>query len=414
MAAARCLLAGALVVVISACSSGGGGNTPSAGLTATPERQITSGTDEATQPSVHFEAAFPKLQPVERPTALVEVPDEHWMLLELQDGRIVGFPNNSAASEYTTVWDNRANTSRQDNEEGLLGLALDPNFGSNGYLYVYYSAASGNRRTVLSRLTTTGHGASLKVVAGSELVILEQPQPYSNHKGGQIAFSPDGMLYLGLGDGGSEGDPMGSGQDITRDWLGSIIRIDVRDATAAHPYAIPADNPFADGPDGARPETWVYGLRNPWRFSFDTATGALWIGDVGGSNWEEVDIGQRGANYGWNVMEGFQCLQPSSGCNQGGLVLPVTAYSHAEGRCAIVGGYVYRGKAIPALAGYYVFADYCSGVVQAFSVAGAAPGSKPATTTLRARGSQVSSLAQDASGELYLLDFDGKIEKLGP
>jgi glucose/arabinose dehydrogenase len=222
------------------------------------------------------------------------------------------------------------------------------------------------------------------------------------------------MLYLGLGDGGSGGDPNGNGQDITRNWLGSIIRLDVRDATPENPYAIPADNPFADGANGIKPETWAYGFRNPWRFSFDTKTGVLWVGDVGQGNWEEVDIGKPGANYGWNIMEGFHCYQPASGCNQDGLTLPVTEYSHDNGACSITGGYVYRGDAIPALDSYYLYADYCSGIVQAFAVEDTAAGSKPAITTLRESGPEVSSFAQDLSGEVYVLDFDGTIEKLTP
>ena len=413
MLAARWLLVSVLLLVISACSSAGGGKSPTPQLHG-GEGEPPPGAASATAPPVHFEKAFPKLQPQQRPTALLEVPGEHWMLLELQDGRILGFPDDASASEYTTVWDNRSHTSRQGDEEGLLGLALDPDFSSNGYMYVYYSVAGGARRTVLARLTTTGDGPSLRAVPGSELVILEQPQPYSNHKGGQIAFGPDGMLYLGLGDGGSEGDPMGNGQDITRNWLGSIIRIDVRNATSQHPYAVPADNPFADGANGARPETWVYGLRNPWRFSFDSKTGTLWIGDVGSSAWEEVDIGQAGKNYGWNIMEGAHCFQPPSGCDEDGLTLPVTEYGHSNGACSITGGYVYRGRLVPALDGFYVFGDYCSGIVQSFPVAGATAGSNPPITTLRPTGPQITSFAQDVSGEIYLLEFDGTIEKIVP
>lgn len=361
---------------------------------------------------MRFERAFPDLEPVERPTALLEVPGEDWMLLEVQDGRILGFPKDAGANRYTTVWDNRARTSRDGNEEGLLGLALDPEFGANGYIYVYYSASGGERRTVLSRLSTTGKGAALNVISGSELTILQQPQPYSNHKGGQLTFGPDGMLYLGFGDGGSGGDPQGNGQDITRNWLGSIIRIDVRGATVTRPYTVPSDSPFASGAGGAKPETWAYGLRNPWRFSFDTRTGTMWLGDVGESAWEEVDIGQPGRNYGWNIMEGAHCYRPASGCNAQGLTLPVTEYSHADGSCSITGGYMYRGNAIPAMEGYYVYGDYCTGAISAFPVAGAAPGSNPPVTALRKAGPEIASFAQDAAGELYVLDFDGTIQSI--
>ncbi|MGH2631866.1 MAG: PQQ-dependent sugar dehydrogenase, partial [Tepidiformaceae bacterium] len=285
---------------------------------------------------------------------------------------------------------------------------------TNGYIYIYYAAAGGERRTVLSRLHTTGTGASLKADPASELILLQIPQPFGNHKGGELVFGPDGMLYLGLGDGGSEGDPNGNGQDTKTNLLASIIRIDVRDASKEHPYAIPPDNPFATSPGGTKPETWAYGLRNPWRFSFDAKTGELWAGEVGQNKYEEVDIIEPGKNYGWNIMEGFHCYKPSSGCDQSGLTLPVIEYPHSDGACSITGGYVYRGTAIPALDGAYVYADYCSGRVSAFPTQGAAPGSKPPVTALRDSGTSVTSLAQDNAGELYLLEEDGKIYRMTP
>lgn len=400
----------ALVAVALVASSCGEGRPPSSSATANPAAAVSAGSHDSL--GVRFERAFPALPRVQRPTALVEVPGQNWMLLQVQDGRILGFARDASARSYTTVWDNRARTSRDGNEEGLLGLALDPAFATNGYIYVYYSASGGERRTVLSRLSTSGSAASLKVVSGSELQILEQPQPYSNHKGGQLAFGPDGMLYLGFGDGGSGGDPMGNGQDITRNWLGSIIRIDVRNATSDRPYAVPASNPFSSGASAAKPETWAYGLRNPWRFSFDSKTGEMWIGDVGESQWEEVDRGQPGANYGWAVMEGSHCFQPPSGCDRAGLTLPVIDYGHAGGACSITGGFVYRGTRIAALDGYYLYADYCTGIVQAFPVSSAVSGGHVKLTTLRKSGLQVTSFAQDIEGELYLLDSDGTIETL--
>ena len=204
----------------------------------------------------------------------------------------------------------------------------------------------------------------------SELVILEIPQPAGNHNGGQLAFGPDGYLYVGLGDGGRGGDPFGNGQDLGT-LLGSILRIDVSEASPTRPYQVPGDNPFV-GITGALGEIWAYGLRNPWRFSFDSQYGdsgygdsesaRLWVGDVGQNNREEVDLVQKGLNYGWNVMEGTACFSPQTGCDQTGLELPVAEYGR-EGGCSIIGGYVYRGRLIPSLYGAYVFGDFCSGSV---------------------------------------------------
>ena len=373
---------------------------------ATP---VSSGTALAAR--VQFTSAFPNLPTMKRMTNLLQVPGQQSMLVTMQDGEIRQFADDASVSTTTTVLDWRSKTSTSDNEEGLLGLALDPAFATNGYIYIHYSAAGRNRRTVLSRLHTTGSGPTLEADPASELVLLQFPQPFGNHKGGELVFGPDGMLYLGLGDGGSEGDPNGNGQDIKNNLLASIIRIDVRNASSDHPYAIPPDNPFASSPNGA---TWAYGLRNPWRFSFDSKTGELWAGDVGQNLFEEVDIVEPGKNYGWNIMEGFHCYKPSSGCNQSGLTLPVIEYPHSDGACSITGGYVYRGAAIPALDGAYVYADYCSGKVSAFPTTGAAPGSKPPVTTLRDSGTSVTSLAQDSSGELYLLEEDGKIYRMMP
>lgn len=393
--------------------------------TVTPDGSPAAGTESeptatpaaipaATPPQVRFEVAFPGLPNLERPIAMVEVPGQGTMLVALQDGRILSFAKNEGASALETVLDHRQKVSRSGNEEGLLGLALDPSFEKNGYLYAYYSAASGSRRTVLSRFSTSGDGAALRAGPASELIILEVPQPFSNHNGGALAFGPDGTLYLGLGDGGSAGDPRGNGQDLKTNLLGSIIRIDVRAATKAKPYAIPPDNPFAASPGGARPETWAYGLRNPWRFSFDRETGKLWAGDVGQGAREEIDIVERGLNYGWNVMEGFICFKPSSACPQTALTLPVIDYERDAGACSVTGGYVYRGKALPALRGWYVYADFCNGAVWAFNSAGATQGSRPHVAQLRARGPNIASFAEDSVGELYILAFDGNIYRLVP
>lgn len=389
----------------SATASATPGTTP--GTTATPPASVTP---PVTVPSsITYEDAFPQLPDLDRPIAMVEAPGGI-LLVALQDGRIVSFPKDDDPGETTVVHDQRDRTSRGGNEEGLLGMALDPAFDANGYLYLYYSAASGARHSVLSRFETTGAGADLRVDAGSELELLSVPQPYSNHNGGQLAFGPDGMLYLALGDGGSGGDPQGNGQDLTRNLLGAILRLDVRQASEAEPYRIPADNPFA-GDATANGETWAYGLRNPWRFSFDRETGDLWAGDVGQGEIEEIDLIQRGGNYGWSIMEGSSCYDASS-CDRQGLVLPVAEYDHSGGNCSVTGGFVYRGSAVPALRGAYVYADFCSGATWGFDASAAAAGEAVEPVRFDESGPPVSSFAQDADGELYLLAFDGRIYRI--
>ena len=234
------------------------------------------------------------------------------------------------------------------------------------------------------------------VAPESELVILEVPQPYANHNGGQIAFGPDGYLYIGLGDGGSAGDPRRNGQNPST-LLGAILRIDVSGATAEQPYAIPLDNPFVDG--GGRPEIWAYGLRNPWRFSFDRETGELWTGDVGQNRWEEIDIIERGGNYGWNAMEGHHCFQPSSDCENEDFIPPVWEYSLDGDACSVIGGYVYRGTAIQTLVGTYVYADFCTGEIFGLR----RDGEDVVNRLLVDTDLRISSFGEDNDGELYVL-----------
>jgi glucose/arabinose dehydrogenase len=241
-------------------------------------------------------------------------------------------------------------------ERGLLGLAFHPDYPADPRFFVDYTDRKGN--TVIAAFTVDGSDADL-ADRDSETVILGVDQPYPNHNGGAVAFGPDRMLYIGMGDGGSGGDPEGYGQRVDT-LLGKILRIDVTPSTAA-PYAIPAGNPLVGTAD-ARPEIWMTGLRNPWRMRFDRATGDLWIGDVGQGDWEEIDIaraGVGGLNYGWNVMEGFHCFLPSDGCDQDGLTLPVAEYGHDLG-CAVIGGVVVRDARQPALDGGYLFGDSCS------------------------------------------------------
>jgi glucose/arabinose dehydrogenase len=239
--------------------------------------------------------------------------------------------------------------------------------------------------------------------AASERVLLTIDQPYANHNGGGLAIGPDGLLWIATGDGGSGGDPLGAGQDLDT-LLGKLLRIDPRPVNGT-PYGIPADNPFVDR-DGARGEIWAYGLRNPWRFSFDPATGDLWIGDVGQGSVEEINRWPAGAapgpNFGWNVMEGSACFEPAEGCSTDGLVLPVAEYGHDRG-CSVTGGHVYRGSDVPGLAGTYLFSDYCSGTIWGFDA-----GADPATPrTLAESGGAVVSFGEDEAGELYAVDLAG-------
>jgi glucose/arabinose dehydrogenase len=294
-------------------------------------------------------------------------------------------------------------------EQGLLGLAFDPDYATNGRFVVHYTDVSGNTRvSTFLRATTDPDVAD----PSSEQLVLAVEQPFANHNGGQVLFGPDGFLYLGLGDGGSGGDPLGNGQDLT-DLLGSILRLDVR-GTA--PYTIPADNPFV-GSSTSRPEIWSYGLRNPWRFSFDRATGDLYIGDVGQSAWEEVDVSPaadgagKGLDFGWSIMEGRHCYA-SSTCAQEGLVLPAQEYSHAGG-CSVAGGYVYRGAAIPALQGTYLYADFCGGWVHSFRYDGG-QATEPLNWPTLAPGGGVTSFGEDAAGELYVASADGGVFRIIP
>lgn len=379
---------------------------------ATPTPPVDDETPTPAEPpeppsadNVRFPEAFPDLPLVQRPVDMVEVPGQERFLLVLQEGRVVSFAKDEGAADLVEVLDWRDRTSRAGNEEGLLGIALSPAFEEDGYVYLYYSAQPGERRSAISRFETAGSGEDLRIDPGSELVLLEVPQPFGNHNGGQIAFGPDETLYIALGDGGSGGDPQNHGQR-PETLLGSILRIDVRDATADQPYAIPEDNPFVDDPN-ARDETWAYGLRNPWRMSFDQETGTLWAADVGQADWEEVNIIEGGGNYGWNIMEGFACfIEPN--CDQEGLELPVVDYANTGPHCSITGGYVARGDYAGVLEGYYVYGDYCSGAVWAIP-ADAEPGSESEQITLREGGPQLPSFAQDLDGRIYLLSFSGPI-----
>ena len=279
-------------------------------------------------------------------------------------------------------------------EEGLLGLAFAPDFASSGRLYIYYTRGDPRRSTV-SRFVGSGDHAD----PASEKVLLLIPEPYDNHNGGALAFGPDGMLYVGVGDGGSGGDPAGFAQ--RHDTLhGKILRIDVSGAG----YAIPGDNPFVG--QGGREEIYALGFRNPWRISFDAATGDLWVADVGQDAWEEVDRVFAGANYGWNRTEGNHCYAADA-CDTYGVTFPVAEYGHDYG-CAIIGGFVYHGAALPELDDWYLYGDYCTGRIWGVDAHAGGGAAFPLADT----GLSISSFAQDASGEVYVVTFNNQIARL--
>ncbi len=283
-------------------------------------------------------------------------------------------------------------------EQGLLGLAFHPGYSGNGRFIVNYTDTSGDTRIAVYRVSANPDVAD----PASEQVILSIDQPFANHNGGMVAFGPDGKLYIGTGDGGSGGDPQGNGQSRAT-LLGKMLRVTVSDNGQ---LSIPPDNPFV-GQSATRNEIWSSGLRNPWRFSFDRQNGNLYIGDVGQSAREEVDVATqsdqfgRGVNYGWNRMEGSGCYNPGSGCDRTGLTLPVLEYSHSDG-CSITGGYVYRGSAIPSLQGLYFYSDYCSGWIRSFRLASGAATAQRDWPELRPGGG-VTSFGEDARGELYVM-----------
>jgi glucose/arabinose dehydrogenase len=289
-------------------------------------------------------------------------------------------------------------------EQGLLGFAFHPGYPGDPRFFVDYTNQAGD--TVVSEWRVSPADAD-RADAGSERVLLTVKQPFANHNGGAVVFGPDGFLYISLGDGGSGGDPQGNGQRLDT-LLAKILRIDVDRTAAGKPYAIPADNPFL-ATAGAQGEIFLTGLRNPWRISFDRATGDLWIGDVGQNRFEEIDVvraGSRGGqNFGWNRMEGNHCYPSGDSCDKTGLTPPVGEYSHAFG-CSVTGGNVYRGSASPALAGAYLFADYCSGNVWAID---ARADQVPKLTIVAQTGRSISSFGEDAGGELYVTDLAGAV-----
>jgi glucose/arabinose dehydrogenase len=290
------------------------------------------------------------------------------------------------------------------NERGLLGLAFHPKYSENGRFFVYYTNRSGD--IVVARYNVSADPDRADPASRVEILQIAHPS-FANHNGGQLQFGPDGYLYLGTGDGGSGGDPMNNSQNVNV-LLGKLLRLDVDSA----PYAIPPSNPFV-GRANARPEIWAYGLRNPWRFSFDRDTGELWIADVGQDTWEEIDLqaagSAGGANYGWRAMEGTHCFNPSRDCRQPDMILPIIEYDHSGGACSVTGGYRYRGSRYPRYRGTYFYADYCIGVI---SAATQQPNGSWNTRQLFDTRFAISTFGEDIDGEIYVADYAGTIYQI--
>ncbi len=290
-------------------------------------------------------------------------------------------------------------------EKGLLSIAFPPDYGQTGEFYVNYTARASDGGTVIARYQVSASDPNRADPASAQIV-LAFAQPAPNHNGGQIQFGPDGYLYIGTGDGGAAGDPWDNAENL-QSVLGKMLRLDVR---GQQTYAIPPDNPFAGQP-GSEP-IWAYGLRNPWRFSFDRLTGDLYIGDVGQGSWEEVDFVAAGSaggiHFGWDTMEGRHCFEPSQDCETAGKVMPVAEYSHSQG-CSITGGYVYRGQRFPALNGVYLYGDYCSGLI--WGLWQDADGEWQSRMLLES-GANIASFGEDEAGELYMLDLSGVVYRL--
>lgn len=394
-------LVAALLAACGGSGNGGSGSNPASPPSPPPPPPPPAAT-------VAVEPAFPNLPTLASPVFLLQMPNDDTRWFAVEQGGVVREFAATPGADTTTVFMDISGRVAAGGEGGLLGLAFHPDFANNGRLFASYTAGA-PFRSVLSEFSIGGAGT---VDTGSERIIYEVTQPDSNHNGGHIGFGQDGFLYLGLGDGGGAGDPGENGQDTTN-VLGTIVRLNV---DAAQPYAIPGDNPFAGNSNCVSgsgqmpcPEIFAYGLRNPWRFSFDRQLGTLWAGDVGQGNWEEINRIELGLNYGWDEREGAHCFEPATGCSLMN-VDPVTEYDHTVG-FSVTGGYVYRGAAVAALAGQYVFGDYVTGRI--WSVPENAPqGTAP--TELLDTDLSIASFAQGLDGELYIVDYGGAFYRLAP
>ncbi len=392
----RLYIALILAALLAAC--GGGGSDPATPPPVISPPPVPPGTSA---PDAAVARAFPSLS-FTLPVALKQAPGDssRWFVIEKR-GTVHVFDNVDAASSTSVFLDISSRVNSALSEAGLLGMAFHPQFPATPEVFVSYNGTGATLTSVISRFRLDATGLALD--AASEEVLLRFDQPQSNHNGGDIAFGPNGLLYAAFGDGGGGGDPDENGQD-TNNLFGTVIRIDVDGGT---PYAIPPDNPFASGSmctqgSALSPcaEIFAWGFRNPWRMSFDAATAALWLGDVGQGAWEEIDRVTLGGNYGWNDREGANCFDPMVGCVLG-FDEPVAQYDHSQGQ-SVTGGYVYRGTDIADLAGWYVFADFVSGALFAVD-ADAQPTETP--QVIGNAGFNVSAFATDTGGQLFLLNY---------
>jgi uncharacterized repeat protein (TIGR03806 family) len=432
----RYFLLSILLSSLTAC--GGGSKSPGSGPSPSPESSSASssmpastsssnGTSQAssgqpvglaTRPSnanclapetvgtgggtINWPAAFPSLPSLSAPSALFQLTgdNDNWYVLH-QAGIINRFSNQAGANSLTKVLDIQDRVTESGNETGLLGVAVHPQFASNRYVFLYYTGdnAIGKLESRVARYKVNMDRTFDKA---SEFILLRMDRPYSNHLGGDMAFGSDGYLYIASGDGGSGGDPHEYGQNKNT-LLGKLLRIDVDSTSGNLKYAIPADNPFV-GQANTRAEIWAYGLRNPWRFSFDKTTGDLWLGDVGQAAWEEINRITRGGNYGWGDMEGDTCYSGRPNCSTAGKVKPVHAINQSTGACSVIGGYVYRGAAYPAVRGKYFFSDYCVSTIKSITLGANSEVNLASHDNVPAN---LVAFAQDNNGELYALGQSG-------
>jgi quinoprotein glucose dehydrogenase len=366
---------------------------------------------------VSVERAFPELS-FERPIVVTHANDgSDRVFVAEQEGIIKVFPNDQDIEEADVFLDIEDQVVYRDskNEEGLLGFAFHPKYKTNGHFFVYYTTADADLTSVVTRFTVSKDDPG-KADPQSEVELLRVKQPYWNHNGGTLAFGPDGMLYVALGDGGNGGDPHRNGQNLTT-LLGSILRIDVDHQDDGKNYAIPKDNPFVgktivsgrakDKEVAVAPEIYAYGFRNVWRLSFDQKTGSLWAADVGQGLWEEINIVQSGGNYGWNMREAQHWFRPDGNDTQEGLIDPIWEYHHDIGK-SITGGSVYRGRRVPELVGKYVYADYVSGLLWALDY-NAASGSVQGNYSITGKNQPIMSFGEDQSGEIYFTTPFGQL-----